>query len=104
MLMKKSIIFSGIVILSSALALIGANKEQNNLFVFDLANVEAIAQFESSAGGTKCLGANDMECLGASLNGKCKVQSTNNASIVSCEVVYVELGDCCGTKTVVTTW
>lgn len=102
--MKKAIVLFGVVALCSIVTLIRANKKQNESFLFNLGDIEASAQFESSAGGTKCLGANDMECIGASLNGKCKVQSTNNASIVSCDVVYVELGDCCGTKTVVTTW
>ena len=102
--MKKSTIFCGVVIICSALALITVNNEQKDMLVFDLANVEAIAQTESSAGGVRCLGKNDLECIGAALTGKCNVQSTNNASIVTCETVYVQLGDCCGIKSVVTSW
>lgn len=66
-----------------------------------LSLVEALAQSESVAGGVKCLGENDIECIGKTLSGICHVQITNNSAIVSCDDVYGKLGDCCGIKNVV---
>lgn len=103
--MKKKfvkIVFVVAIALVSGVNVFNAQKT-GPLFDLTMSHVESLAQSESMAGGVKCLGKNDIECAGELLSGVCNVQSTNNAAIVSCDQVYVQLGDCCGIKTV-TIW
>lgn len=64
--MKTKLLNIGLVIVVGMVAVINFFNSQKSEVLSDvsLSLVEALAQSESVAGGVKCLGENDIECIG----------------------------------------
>ncbi len=64
--MKTKLLNIGLVIVIAIVAVINVFNSQKSEVLSDvsLSLVEALAQSESVAGGVKCLGENDIECIG----------------------------------------